>query len=305
MHFGYTLEDITNKLIDVVVVDDRANERDEIATLLEECGCRPHFFNDYKNAFDAIRELVGHRLLVNYQLCPPKNLGAFLLGKLAQAQFLIPTIVMNCSEDTTIVQFCHRFPFVKHVFPAQNIMNFVVPICQIFNPDKVGDFFPERYVMNTPKIFIIHGRNLKVKDRILKVLQNFTVEAIVLSAEPVLGHTIIDELGRYSEVDFAIALFTCDDQGRELFTEEGEIIPTAKRPKLSLRARQNVVFETGLLRSELGKDRVLIFCEDKVELPSDLGGVRYINLKENNAQLSKRLKQIFDDLGMHVPYRRT
>src|SRR4051812_20184222 len=56
-----------NDLIDVIVVDDRPAEQEEIRQLLkEECRCKAIFFADYRNAYKAVLEQAGHRLLVNF-----------------------------------------------------------------------------------------------------------------------------------------------------------------------------------------------------------------------------------------------
>src|SRR5437899_2403752 len=73
-----------SNLVDVIVVDDRPAEEAEIRQLLkEECGCNPIFYVDYREAFKAVLELVGRRLLINYQL-GRKDLGQALLQKLQE-----------------------------------------------------------------------------------------------------------------------------------------------------------------------------------------------------------------------------
>jgi len=63
-----------------------------------------------------------------------------------------------------------------------------------------------------------------------------------------------------------VVLATADDEGR-----------LRNDPELSLRARQNVIFELGLAVGLLGRGNVAVLREDGVKLPSDYNGVGYIS----------------------------
>ena len=67
-----------------------------------------------------------------------------------------------------------------------------------------------------------------------------------------------------ADVGYAFVLMTPDDRGSAVQDKKS-------RP----RARQNVVFEHGLLIGALGAHRVCAIVLDDVELPSDLHGVVY------------------------------
>ena len=71
------------------------------------------------------------------------------------------------------------------------------------------------------------------------------------------------------DASFAIVLYTKCDEGKAV--EEGCLKP---------RARQNVVFEHGLMCGLLGRKHVVALVEDGVEIPSDLSGVVYIRIDE-------------------------
>ena len=49
---------------------------------------------------------------------------------------------------------------------------------------------------------------------------------------------------------------------------------------LKTRARQNVVFEHGLLIGKLGRNRVMTIKKDEVELPGDISGTVYTSANE-------------------------
>ena len=83
-----------------------------------------------------------------------------------------------------------------------------------------------------------------------------------------MGDTIIEKLLRESsEAAFAIVLYTKCDEGKAV--EETDLKP---------RARQNVVFEHGLMCGMLGRKNVVALVEEGVEVPGDLSGVVYITL---------------------------
>jgi predicted nucleotide-binding protein len=61
---------------------------------------------------------------------------------------------------------------------------------------------------------------------------------------------------------------------------------------LSPRARQNVVFEHGYLIGKLGRMRVMAFVKGKMETPTDISGVIYVDLDQNNVWKSELKKEM-------------
>jgi predicted nucleotide-binding protein len=291
-----------NDMVDVIVVDDRPAEQEEIRQLLkEECGCNPNFFADYRNAYKAILEQVGHRLLINYQL-GGKDLGAALLQKLQDNGLEVPTIVINCrsKERKAVSTYCARFDFVAQTVEANEIQNHVAAIRRTFTKRT-----PHSLIRTTgkPTVFVIHGRDVKAVGqstetavarfaRILKV--NLGVDVVVLKGEPFDGRTLIQQIEGYvKDSAIAVALFTADDIG--CLKDESNFV---------LRVRQNVLFETGFARGYLGPRQTIIFQDRDIELPSDLGGVRTLNINDTDDQIIIALKQIFDELGIKAPMKR-
>lgn len=124
-----------------------------------------------------------------------------------------------------------------------------------------------------PEIFVVHGQDtvmqLEVKDYLIQ--KGFS--PIILHEQENHGLTIIEKLEKYTNVDFAVILYSpCDIGGirRDL-------------PELKYRARQNVVFEHGFLTSKLGRANVSALVKNKkLELPNDLSGLVYINFDEDD-----------------------
>ena len=76
------------------------------------------------------------------------------------------------------------------------------------------------------------------------------------------GRTIIEKFENYSNVDFAVAIWTADDIGKAKNEEH-----------LKDRARQNVIFETGFFIGKIGRQNVIVLYETGVEIPTDYSGV--------------------------------
>ena len=87
---------------------------------------------------------------------------------------------------------------------------------------------------------------------------------IVLREKPNEGQTIIEKIEKYTNVGFAIVLYTPCDEGK---AKESSVYKS--------RSRQNVVFEHGYLCAKLGRKYVCALVKDDVEIPGDLGGVVY------------------------------
>lgn len=138
---------------------------------------------------------------------------------------------------------------------------------------------PDKKVAKMDKIFIVHGHNGELKQSVARIVEKQGIEAIILSEQVNQGRTIIEKFEEYSEVDGAICLFTSDDTGKA----KGESTDR-------LRARQNVVLETGYFMGKLGRNHVVILSDDGIEMPSDLSGVVYTNTSNWEIELLKEMK---------------
>ncbi|MBF0099264.1 MAG: nucleotide-binding protein, partial [Magnetococcales bacterium] len=141
-------------------------------------------------------------------------------------------------------------------------------------------------IRHRPQIFIIHGHEPDAVTRIQNILRQLKVEPLVLSQIASQGLTIIEALERYGNPDFACALFTADDSC------------TDSKGKSRVRARQNVVLETGMLISKIGRTKVMLLMDPEVEKPSDLNGILYVPLSKPDEVISKRFIQSFITHGI-------
>ena len=116
------------------------------------------------------------------------------------------------------------------------------------------------------KVFIVHGHDETAKVTVARVLEKAGFEPIILHEQANRGKTIIEKLDYYTDVDFAIILYTECDLGRA----REEAVEDER-----YRARQNVVYEHGYLIGKIGREKVFALVKGNVETPGDISGVVY------------------------------
>ncbi len=132
---------------------------------------------------------------------------------------------------------------------------------------KIIDALEE--IMYTRNIFIVHGHDHHFKDSLVTLLNKLEFYPIVLQDEPNKSLTILEKLERDTDkVGFSFVLYTPDDIG----SLQGE--------RERNRARQNVVFEHGLLIGLLGRERTCAIVKGDIEIPSDINGMLYERIKD-------------------------
>lgn len=133
--------------------------------------------------------------------------------------------------------------------------------------------------------FIVHGHNETRKFEVARFIDNeLRIKSIILHEQPNKGQTIIEKFENNSVVDFAVALWTADDEGKA----KSEI-------NFHDRARQNVLFETGFFIGVLGRQNVIVLYEDGIEIPSDYSGVIFIRFADNwKDNLIKEINAIYN-----------
>ncbi|MBA3915539.1 MAG: nucleotide-binding protein [Acidobacteriales bacterium] len=116
------------------------------------------------------------------------------------------------------------------------------------------------------QIFLVHGRDTEALTKLQLILERRAVRSISLSDEPGTGELLLQKLEEIvAECSAGFVLLTPDDEGRLRSSDSWK-----------LRARQNVVFEGGLLSAMFrDRSRVCFLKTGEIELPSDLHGVKY------------------------------
>lgn len=140
----------------------------------------------------------------------------------------------------------------------------------------------EKKVMDYTKVFIVHGRDNEAKQEVARLIERLGLEAIILHEQVSRSNTIIEKIEEYSNVGYAIVIYTPCDEGRL----KGE-------KQFNSRARQNVVFEHGFLMGKIGRKNVCALVKGDIETPNDISGVIYENMDSSGAwklSIAKELK---------------
>lgn len=126
-------------------------------------------------------------------------------------------------------------------------------------------------IIMKPKVFIVHGHDEGTKEKIARFLEKMRLDPIILHEKANEGLNILDKFEKNTDVIYAVVLYTSCDRGKD--KDDTELKP---------RARQNVVFEHGYLISKLGRNKVCALVEKNVEIPSDIAGLLYLSLENDN-----------------------
>lgn len=141
------------------------------------------------------------------------------------------------------------------------------------------------------KVFVVHGHDDHAKERTARFVEKLGLTSIVLHEQASRGRTIIEKIEEYSNVGFAIVLYSPDDLGNaKTDAENGE---------LKGRARQNVILEHGYLMGKLGRENVVPLVIGKVELPNDISGMVYISDKDWKVDVAREMKDAGYDIDFN------
>lgn len=183
-----------------------------------------------------------------------------------------PRFYTSSTTQADFIRFCK-----ENLLRTKAVLNAYMEEMIDEGKDEVS--MPVKAQRHFNKIFIVHGHDGELKQAVARIIENQNIEAIILSEKANLGRTIIEKFEDYSEVDGAICLFTADDLGK-----------TQKDSVDQLRARQNVVLETGYFMGKLGRNHVIILADNGIEMPSDLSCVVYTDTAHWQIELLRELK---------------
>lgn len=144
------------------------------------------------------------------------------------------------------------------------------------------------------RVFIVHGHDNEAKQEMARTLENGGFEAVILHEQADAGLTIIEKIERYTDVQYAVVLYTECDMGRSK-----DLPVDCERS----RARQNVVFEHGYLIAKLGRDHVSALVKGDVETPGDISGVVYTKMDKEGAwkiALARNMKAVGLKVDMNI-----
>lgn len=143
------------------------------------------------------------------------------------------------------------------------------------------------------KIFVVHGHDQTTLEQLELVLRRLNLDPYILQNNTGQSRTIIEALEQqiYKEAAFGIVLMTPDDFG---------YVKTKSDTERQARARQNVVLEMGMVFASLGRDRMVILKKGALEMPSDVGGLLYLEFNEHVKEVAVRLAVQMKSAGITI-----
>lgn len=194
----------------------------------------------------------------------------------------VPIIISNLHDPFGVVSFHNNDE--KRIFTSDEIdiiECYVDTLATALQAAKNKiDFHDQR------NVFIVHGRDLAPVRALELLLHREGIAPKVILNEPKSAQEILD----YVETTAArckagFILITPDDEGR---------LRGSKDP-LAPRARENVIFETGLLFARFRElERVSVLLKKPTKLPSDLAGILYDEfdtIEGIEGKISSKLRQ--------------
>ncbi len=144
-----------------------------------------------------------------------------------------------------------------------------------------------------PKVFVVHGRNHRVRDEVCGFLKTQGMHnPVILQNQRSEGLTIMEKFERqaHNNLDIIVCILTRDDVACSKETEND----------FHERARQNVIFEMGYFMGKYGRTsgKIFLLFEAPLEIPSDLAGVVYIDIsrgiEQSGEEFARELSPITD-----------
>ncbi len=163
-----------------------------------------------------------------------------------------------------------------------NLIETMIEEIQSFSSSKTLPEPKNKDNKNGQRIFVVHGHDNEMVETVARFIIKLGFEPIILREQPNQGRTIIEKFEDFSDVDFALVLFSPDDEGKSI---EEEILH--KRP------RQNVVFELGFFIGRLGRQNVVVLHREvnDFEMLSDFQGVLFEPYREGwEFRVAKEIK---------------
>lgn len=139
------------------------------------------------------------------------------------------------------------------------------------------------------RVFIVHGRDKLSLLNLRNILLENNIESVKMEDEPKTGYELLEMIENLTEsCNAGFILLTPDDEGRLICKPDQDLQP---------RARQNVIFESGILSTLFRKEKRLCFIVKKpLELPSDMNGLLYEEFTDEID--SKRIEKILENWGL-------
>jgi predicted nucleotide-binding protein len=131
---------------------------------------------------------------------------------------------------------------------------------------------------------LIYGRDEVAKESLSKFIERLGLRALIFHEQPEGGASIVEKFGQFSNIDFAVLLFTTGDIAS----------PQDKTMEGQARVSQNIIFEFGYFVGKLGQKRVCVLYKEGAEIPLNCQGIVYIPIDSRGAWrllIAKEIKE--------------
>ena len=143
-------------------------------------------------------------------------------------------------------------------------------------------------VIGNKNVFIVHGHNEAKKLELKSFLSDLGLRPIILHEQDDMGGTVIEKFEHYApQCAFAFILLTPDDKLQIRDSTDDK-----------WRARQNVIMELGWFMARLGRLRVLLLYKGKLEIPSDILGVLYLEFNKSVLEVAEPIRARLKRVGL-------
>lgn len=161
---------------------------------------------------------------------------------------------------------------------------------------------PQKIVGDETAVFVVHGRNLALRDSMFEFLRSIGLKPIEWpqavsatgKATPYIGE-VLDAAFRMAQA--IIVLMTPDDEGRLVARFQSASDPNFEK-ELTLQCRLNVIFEAGLAMGR-DQDRTILVEVGTLRPFSDIGG-RYVIRMDDSPQKRHELAVRLQNAGCKV-----
>lgn len=172
-----------------------------------------------------------------------------------------------------------------------NLLDVFVQEISLLTPEtekSQSSVSPKKESLSSNKVFIVHGHDNEMLQSVARFVEKMGLIPIILHEQANEGRTIIEKFEDYSDVPFAIVLFSPDDLGK-----------AKSDSSLRPRPRQNVVFELGFFIGKLGRKNAVVLNNvvQDFEMLSDFQGVLYYSYQDGwELSIAREMKSA----GMNV-----
>ena len=218
---------------------------------------------------------------LNYMLKKTEMIIRNISGPSSKYLKEINSILFYPYEKRSSIQIQQRI-WMEGIKELSNICRIIIDEINIFRKlDRIN----QNINTSSKKVFIVHGKDVEVKEAVARVLIMLDIDPIILGERPNIGKTIIEKFEYYSDVQVAIILFTPDDIGGVIHEDWDNLKP---------RARQNVILELGFFLGKLDRTKIILIHKkkDDFEIPSDISGIVYIEFDDKEGWKMKLCQEL-------------